>query len=217
MRKIIATTVLLAIPGVVHAQDRADAFSGFYAGIEGGVDNYELGADIDLGDLDPDLAGASVVLDGLSGDGIAGGAFAGYQVGFGSAFAALEGFARLTSASMELSGTDGVDDFLLKAEAKESYGVAARLGVKVARSTGVYGRLGWVSTKFKTTLDDTFDVYTARETEDAIQYGAGVETMVGPQISLRVEYVLADYGEAGLGDGVSLDSGSFSAGLGFRF
>lgn len=211
----VAAFVLL-LPAAAHAQDTG-GFQGFYAGVEGGVDNYELGADLDLGDFDPDFSGGSVALDGLSGDGIAGGIFAGYHVGFGGGFAALEGFARLSSASMEISATDGVDTISLEAEAKESYGLAARLGAKVNGSTGVYARVGWINTKFKTTLNDSVDVYTASETEDGIQYGAGIETMVGPKMSLRAEYVLADYGEAGLGEGVSLDSGSFSAGVAFRF
>lgn len=218
MKKYIAlAAVLLAVPGAAQAQDEAAPFQGFYAGVEGGFDNFELGADLDLGDFDPGLAGTSVALDGLSADGVAGGVFAGYQIGFGGGFLAIEGFARLSSADMELSVSDGVDTVSIMAEARESYGAAARVGMKVARSTGVYGRVGWINTKFKTTLDDSVDVLTASETEDAIQFGAGIETMVGPRTSIRAEYVRADYGEAGLGDGVSLDSGSFNAGLAFRF
>jgi outer membrane immunogenic protein len=218
MKKYISlAAILLAAPAAAQAQDTAAPFQGFYAGIEGGYDNYELGADIDLADVDPSLAGTTASFDGLSANGIAGGIFAGYQFGFGGAFAAIEGFGRLSDAGMGVTVSDGTDTGFLKAEARESYGAAARLGLKVARSSGVYARVGWINTKFKTTLDDTVDVLTASETEDAIQYGAGIETMVGPQMSLRAEYVFADYGSAGLGSGVELDSSSFNAGLAFRF
>lgn len=217
MKKYVSlAALLLALPTMAHAQE-ATSFQGFYAGLEGGVDNYELSAGLDLGDLDPTLAGGSAVIDGLSADGVAGGAFAGYQYGFGAGFVAVEGFARLSTAKMTAYFDDGVDSLLVKAEAEESYGIAARAGVKVANSTAVYGRVGWINTKFKLTLDDGIDALTASQTEDAIQYGVGVETMVGPKTSLRVEYTMADYGDAGLAEGLNLDSGSLSAGVAYRF
>ena len=55
------------------------------------------------------------------------------------------------------------------------------------------------------------------ETEDGFQYGVGLESMIGSKLALRAEYVINDYGSAGLGEGVSLDNGSFRAGLTFRY
>lgn len=218
MRKLLFLAVAAAIaPATAQAQAQTAVAPFFYVGAEGGADNFELSADLDLGDFDPGLAGYSASLDGLSGNGVAGGLYAGYQVPFGGGFVAIEGFGRLSSAGMKVSASDGIDTALLKVEAKETYGGAARFGMKFARSNAVYARVGWLNTRFKGTVDDGVDRISESETEDAIQYGGGLETMVGPRMSLRAEYTVSDYGEAGLGNGVSLDNGSFSAGLTFRY
>lgn len=216
-RFAILASILLALPAAAAAQQTPGPFQGFYMGASGGFDHYELSADIDLGNLDAEFDGYSVTLDGLSGDGAAGEVFVGYHFGLGSTIIAVEGFGRLSSASMSASASDGIDTVLIKAEAKESYGGAARLGMKVARSTGVYGRIGWVNTKFETTLDDSVDVISESQTEDAIQIGGGIETMVSARMALRAEYLVEDYGEAGLGEGISLDNSSFRAGFVVRF
>lgn len=219
MKKVVLGAALaVSFSGVAQAQDSSQSnWSGLYFGVEAGVDNYELSAEGDLGDVDPALAGIDASFDGLSGNGIAGSLYAGYQMNYGGGFIALEGFAGLSDASMGISATDSVDTVSLTAEAKESYGVAGRLGAKVSRSSAVYVRGGWINTKFKTTLNDGIDTYSVSETEDGFQYGAGMETMVGRKMSLRAEYVISDYGSAGLGQGISLDNGSFRAGLSVRY
>ena len=214
--KKVAFAVPIALCGATAAQ--AEPFSGIYAGVEAGMDNYELSADLDGGAFDPTLDGANIALDGLSGDGIVGGAFLGYQASFdGGLFVAAEGFGSFSDADMSLSVSDGVDTIGITAKAKETYGVAGKLGFRVNTSTGVYARLGWINTKFETTLDDGIDTITVGETEDGIQYGAGLETMIGPRTSLRFEYVRSDYGSADLGNGVSLQNDAFRSGLAFRF
>ncbi|QKG71952.1 outer membrane protein [Erythrobacter mangrovi] len=212
-KMLLGAALAVACPSVAHAQDGSEgAWSGFYFGAEAGVDNYELSADTDIADT-----GFDASFDGISGDGVAGGVFAGYHMGFTGGFLAVEGFAGLSDASMGASISDGVDTFSLTAKAKESYGIAARLGAKVSRSTAVYVRGGWINTKFKVTLSDGVDTLSESETEDGFQYGAGMETMVGANIALRAEYVISDYSGAGLGDGVSLDNGSFRAGISLRY
>lgn len=214
MKKLLLTAaVSAAFPVAAHAEP----FSGPYIGLEGGMDNYELSAGLDGGDIDPDLAGASASLDGLSGDGVMGNVFAGYQMPVGPGFVALEGFVGLSDASMSASLSDGVDTFGIKAEAKESYGVAAKFGMRLNTSTGLYARVGWLNTRFKVSATDGVDTVSDSETEDAIQYGAGLETMVAARTALRFEYLIADYGEAGLGDGVDLDNNGFRAGVSYRF
>lgn len=214
MRKLfIASISTLAFSSTAYA----DPFSGFYIGAEGGMDNYELSADLDLGDFDPAFDGTSATLDGLSGDGVMGNLFAGYQYPIGGGFVSIEGFVGLSDASMKASVTDGVDTVSIKTEARESYGVAARLGLRVNQSTGLYARVGWLNTKFKVTASDGVDSLSDSETEDAIQYGAGLETMVAEKVALRFEYLLTDYGEAGLGSGISLNNNGFRAGISYRF
>jgi outer membrane immunogenic protein len=155
--------------------------------------------------------------DGLSGNGIAGGFYAGYHLGFGGGFLAVEGFAGTSDASIDFSVSDGIDTVTLATKAKESYGLAARVGAKVAKGTAIYARGGWINTKFKTTVSDGVDTFSGSDTEDGFQYGAGLESMVGSKLSLRAEYVINDYGSAGLGEGISVDNGSFRAGLTYRF
>ncbi|MDZ4308264.1 outer membrane protein [Allopontixanthobacter sp.] len=210
---VILAPIALLLPSIGHAQ--SDAV--LYVGVEGGVDNYELNAEGDLGIFDPSLAGTTASFDGLSGNGATGKIYAGYQVPFNGGFGALEAFGGYSGASISASLSDGVDTYSAKIQARESYGVAARAGVKVSNSSAVYARLGWVNTRFKGTIDDSVDVFTDSSNEDAIQYGAGLDTMIGPKTSLRAEYVISDYGDAGLGSGVSLKNGAFHAGLSFRF
>ncbi|WP_066561323.1 outer membrane protein [Croceicoccus bisphenolivorans] len=211
--KYVATALLASALFAVPAQ--AQSFQGLYAGVEGGFDNYEVKVeDIDL----YDVVGidATGTLDGLSGNGAMGGLFAGYHLGGRNTFVAVEGFAQLSDASVEISATDGVDTIGLAVKAKESFGVAARLGMKVNPSTGVYARIGWLSTNFEATLNDGIETYKDSESEDAIQYGLGLETMVAEKVSLRAEYVISSYGDQGI-DGLSIDNNNFKAGLAYRF
>ncbi|WP_428028499.1 outer membrane protein [Altererythrobacter sp.] len=219
MKKMVfGAALLLSFPAAAQAQDDADgAWSGIYFGAEAGVDNYELSAKGDLGLVDPALAGLEASFDGLSGDGVAGGIYAGYNMGFGGGFVAVEGFAGLSDASMGVSASDGVDTLSVTAKARESYGVAGRIGAKLSRSTVIYARGGWVNTRFKVSASDGVDTFSESETEDGFQYGGGLESMIGPKMSIRAEYVISDYGSAGLGQGISLDNGSFRAGISFRY
>ena len=119
-------------------------------------------------------------------------------------------------ASVSISATDGVDEIDANIKAKESFGAAARFGVKVNNATGIYARVGWLSTNFKATIDDGVDAYSDSESEDAIQYGVGLETMIAEAVTLRAEYLRASYGDQGI-DGLSIDNNNFKAGLAFRF
>jgi len=213
MKKYILCAGALAfLPTMAHAQDTG-SFSGFYAGVQGGIDNFEVQVDVDLGVLDPAYAGETAYFDGLSGNGVGGDVFLGYQRAFGDTFFGIEGFGGLKSASVSA----GVGDFEGEVEARETYGAAVRFGAKVSNSTALYARVGWVNTRFETTGTDGVDVYSEDETEDAIQFGGGIETMIGRKLSLRAEYLYEDYGSAGLGDGVSVENGVFRAGLTQRF
>lgn len=204
-----AIAALFAVPA------QAESFQGLYAGVEGGFDNYEVKVDdVDITDLvSIDATGS---FDGLSGNGVMGGVFAGYHLGGDSTFVAIEGFAQFSDASMSISATDGIDTIGMSIKAKESFGVAARLGMKVNPSTGLYARVGWLSTNFEASLNDGFDTYKESEYEDAIQYGVGLETMISNNTSLRAEYLMASYGDQGV-DGLSIDNNNFKAGLAFRF
>ena len=215
--KYLVCGILAACCAVSTAQ--AQSYSGPYVGVEGGWDNYEVG--VEDGDLDYllDIDGEAS-FDGLSGDGFGGGIFAGYHYGMENTFIAVEGFLNYSDASISGSVTDEEFDYTARAQvkAKESYGVAARVGVKVNNATAVYARGGWVQTRFDYSESDN-DGYSFSfdDTADAFQYGVGLETMIGPKMSLRAEYVMADYGDAGLGEGIEVDSNAFKGGVALRF
>lgn len=209
-RYLIIAGLLLGLSSVANAKP----YSGPYMGVDGGVDNYELSAKEDLAPLFP---GYTASFDGLSGNGGYGEIYLGYHQAVNKGFVAIEGFAGFSGAKIEASITDGTATALVKAQARESFGIAAHAGFRLNTSTGLYARLGWIHTKFKSTFDDSVDVFTDSRTEDAVQYGGGIETMIGPKLALRAEYVMANYGDVGLGSGVTVDSGGFRAGLTFRY
>ncbi|NIJ15637.1 outer membrane immunogenic protein [Sphingobium vermicomposti] len=193
----------------------ADVFSGPYVGAQISRDAYEIKAeDVDLG------GGATLSFDGLSANGVGGGLYVGYDYALSNAvFFGVEANANLSSASLS-ADLGGLAD--AKIRARESFGLSARLGYMLADNTGVYARGGWQSTKFKSSLSDGVDTFTTKTTQDALVYGAGLETRVGAQTSIRVEYLIEDFGSAGLNrdlglNGIRVDNNKLSLGISYRF
>lgn len=209
MNKIIAAALsTVAFASAAHAQP----FNGGYFGIDLGHDNYELKAnDFSFGGLD------NVSADGLSGNGVAGGIVAGWDVSMGEGFVGLEGNANYSAAKISISGRDGVNTASAKIQARESYGISARAGIKASPSTAVYLKGGYLGTRFKGTITENGVSDSDSDTKGAFLYGAGLETAITDMVSLRAEYTVADYGDADLGQGVSLKNSNFRAGLIYRF
>lgn len=173
----------------------AEPFSGPYVGVEAGLDNYEIQAN--------DVFADDTEFDGLSGNGIVGAVFAGYDMPLGtSAFVGIEGKAALSAAEV----TIGNDAGGLSASAKETFGATARLGAMLNDSTGLYARAGWENTRFKLDLDGTGE----SDRDDALVLGAGLETRFGTATSLRVEYTYSDYSDF-------IRNNAIRAGVAFRF
>jgi len=168
MRKYV---LALALSSAFATPAMAEPFSGAYVGLEFGLDNYEAQAE--------DLFAAGDAFDGISGNGVVGGVFAGYDVAVGNAFLGLEGKASLSDAGA--SYDDTIDTLAIRAD--ESFGATARAGVMVNGSTGLYARAGWVNTKFKVDVNGTAD----SDNDDALVLGAGLQTRVGNSASMRVE------------------------------
>jgi outer membrane immunogenic protein len=192
MRKVLLS---LAAATALSTPAFAEPFAGPYVGVEVGVDNYEnQGADVFV---------AGDEFDGISGNGVVGGVYAGFDIPLsGSVFAGVEANARLSGAKATYDDT--VDRLTIKA--KESFGASGRLGVMLNDSTGAYARAGWQNTKFKATLNGVSD----SDREDALVLGGGLETRIGSNASIRVEYDHADYDEF-------TKNNTVRAGLGFRF
>lgn len=89
--------------------------------------------------------------------------------------------------------------------AKESFSATARVGYLLNDSTGIYLRGGIVQTRFKLSDSDEFAVAddadgdpiyrkSIKDSNVGLLYGAGLETALGENTSLRVEYNIAQYG-----------------------
>lgn len=194
MKFNVALFAAAATAAVVATPAMAAPFSGPYAGVEFGLDNYEVQAE--------DVFATGDEFDGLSGNGVVGGVFAGYDVAVGNAFIGLEAKASLSDASLTIDNS--VDSYSIRA--KESFGATARAGVMLNDSTGVFARAGWANTKFKTNLAGVTD----SGNDDALVLGAGLQTRVGSAASVRVEYVRTDYDDF-------VKNNAVLAGLAFHF
>lgn len=216
MKKIIIAAATVAL-GMTSQAAFAETFSGPYVGAEISRDAYEVQADgLDLGGID-------ISADGLSGNGVAGGVYAGYDLKFSTMFVGLEANFDYSSASISASGTDGADTLSASIKARESYGVSGRFGATINDSTGVYAKLGWRATRFKIEAKENSTVLFAEgRTKSAFVYGAGLESYISNNASVRIEYTIADYGSAGLNQdfgvtGINVTNSKVAAGLSFRF
>lgn len=179
MKFNVALFAAVATAAVVATPAMAAPFSGPYVGAELGLDNYEVQAE--------DIFVTGDEFDGLSGNGLVGGVFAGYDVAIGNAFVGVEAKASLSDA--EVTYNDTVD--ALSVRAKETFGATARAGVMLNDNTGLYARAGWANTKFKANVNGTAD----SDNDDALVLGAGLQSRVGSAASVRVEYVRTDYSD----------------------
>ncbi|MCM8730735.1 outer membrane protein [Hephaestia sp. GCM10023244] len=200
MKNIVLAAAAVAVAFAVPAS--AQTFAGPYVGVEIGHDGYEVKGE--------DVLGSGIDFDGISGNGVVGGVFAGYDLPLTSSiFVGVEAFGNLSAA--KISATYAGDTY--SAKARGSFGASARVGTMINDSTAVYARGGVIDTRFK--LSDGVDTYANSQT--GFQYGGGIETRVGSKASVRVEYIANDYNSAGIGNGVKVGNGQVRAGASFRF
>lgn len=184
----IALLASVAVTGTAQAQ----TFEGPYIGVAAVRDAYEIQGVLE-----------DVTIDGFSANGYGAALYAGYDLPLSAnIFAGLEANATLTGAALTLSD----DDFKSQIKARESFGFSTRLGYKVADATGIYARVGYQRTKFKA----TFDGDSENSTQEALVYGAGLETGLSNKTSVRAEYTIEDY------DSTTSNS-KLSVGLSYRF
>lgn len=211
-----AIAALAAVASVSSAN--AETFSGPFIGAQVSRDAYEVKAEgTDLG------GGLSLDFDGISANGVGGGIFVGYDYALSqNVFFGVEANANISSASASVELSDGVDSINAKVSARESFGLSARLGYMLAEKTAVYARGGWQTTNFRLRAFDGVDTFRTSEYQDAAVYGAGLETRIGSQTTVRVEYLIEDYGSAGLNNdlganGIRVDNNKLSLGVSWRY
>ena len=203
----------------------ADYFSGFhvYGGLTVGSNNYDIVGDgvfafpfIDADDTDLDF---DFDLPDLGGEGAGAIIGAGYDFRVGSQ-AVIGGFLDYSATdinndtSLDVSGLADVDasiDF----KQTSQWTLGARAGFTPSASTLVYGLVGYSRGEFEGDLqgdaeflgdDYDFDV-------DGYSLGAGIETMVTENVSLKLEYRYTKYEDFEVFDFDADDFGGASADL----
>ncbi len=203
MNKVLSCLLPAAAIALLSATAAAAApFNGPYVGAAIGMDNYEIQAH--------DFIYEGTNFDGLSANGPAVSLYGGYDYAFGpKGFVGIEAALDLSGAEFSVSDSESA----AKLKAKESYSLAGRLGGMINESTGLYGRLGWVNTKFKSTDGD----YSDSGNESGWLYGFGIETALKTSTTLRAEYNIVDYGDVGADKVLTAKNGQFKVGLSYRF
>lgn len=84
-------------------------------------------------------------------------------------------------ANVDLYTAD-VDDII---EANWGYGVSGRVGLNLNRGTALYARAGYARAQLKIDGD--------KEWGEGLRYGAGIQTRITPNASLRAEITQTDY------------------------
>jgi len=217
MKNVLGLTAALSC--ALFAQTAVAApLSGAYVGVEGSHDSYELKAQ------GTNLGGTSISFDGLSGNGVSGGVYAGYDLPImPSAFIGVEAGFDYSGAAISASATSGGNSLAGSVKARETYSVAARLGFKPAASTGVYAKLGYANTRFKTqAFSNGTEVFSDSRSKGAFVYGGGIETALTDRVAIRGEFTVADFGSAGLNaalgvNGIKLSNSKTSVGVSYRF
>lgn len=217
MKKSIA--IFAAVPFVFAAQTAfAAPLSGPYIGVQGSHESYEIKA------KNMAYGSATVSADGLSANGKSGGIYAGYDLAVApSAFVGLEAGFDYSGAGASIGLTDGTNSMGAGVKARESFSIAARLGLAVANRTGLYAKLGYANTRFKTRVhSNNLDQFTDSRSKGAFVYGGGLEAGVAQNIAVRAEFTVADYGSAGLNEdfgvnGMKVSNSKTSVGVSYRF
>lgn len=213
MAALAGSAISIAAPGL------AESFNGPFIGVELTRDAYELKAkNVDLG------GGNQFSFDGISGNGVGGGIYLGYDHALGSqAFAGVEASANIAGGKIS-AALPGLGHGKIKAN--HSFGLSGRLGFKPAENIGIYTRLGWERTRFKANLTDITTTVPSQQSgktsRSAFAYGLGLEAYLSENMSLRAEYNIQNYGSAGINKelgikGIKVDNGQVSLGLAYRF
>lgn len=191
--------LLSAMPlaGVAHAQN----FDGPSIGAQAGwVENILRNPTTDLGVASIDASKDSAML----------GAYIGYDKEFGRFVLGAEtGISFGTSDTV--SDVPGASPVTI--DPKRSFDLSARAGYLVTPSTLVYARGGYTNDRVRTTITSAAGSRVASEDRDGWLAGGGLEQILMPHLSARLEYRYADLSD---GDG-KYDRHQVLSGITYRF
>lgn len=113
--------------------------------------------------------------------------FAGYGVAFKGSHFAVEAEYGTSSADLQPLLLLNNVLYVSELEPRGTFGASLIYGFPVMKQTFLYGRVGWVQTKFR-------GPYGGDVNLDGARFGGGVERLLTDRVSLRVEYAHTNYG-----------------------
>ncbi|GEM_PF-1139423 len=194
---------------------------------ESNFDGPYIGAQIGFGktsangNYEPGTSGNTAFSDSDSMSGLNGGIFAGFGKSINDKFW-LGGEVAYSRSNADYSESDGSVTATL--EQNQTLEIGIRPGYLVQDDTLIYGRLGFVKTKFDLNVTDGTNSFSDGETLNGVRLGLGAERIVKDNISLRIDASFTNYEDYSISDSatqekftVDSDEILFRIGTSFRF
>lgn len=185
MKKLFTAGSLAIAAAVVSGSPASaqDAFQGPYAGIEAGWNQNKIGgAEIKIGRADIDR----------SQDAATAGIFAGYN------YKATDHIVLSGEAGFSMGFDDAVtrsgSGTLASIDPEYAFDVGVRAGYLVDGKTLVYARGGYENLRASVRVNDATSSRYGKDTFDGWSVGGGVERVITPRVSARIEYRYSDLG-----------------------
>lgn len=187
MKKFVIAAVAAAALNTVSAQSCASSFSGFYAGLQAGM-NATV-ADNKGEGTERNLAGAGVAFSvkyTASAQSFIGGLFAGYGMGVGSCgYVGGELYVNFTNIRVNLINYNAAKN---SANNNYNYGAKVRLGYTVSQQAMIYLGLGIEQSRWQYKGFDTADTLKKNKMSTAFAPSVGMEMFMTKNIFVRGEY-----------------------------
>ena len=174
------TAAILLLPATitqVHANPLAPIWTGAYIGFHGGAKWADINTDFSSSFSATDLTG---------------GGHAGYNLGLGGVVIGIEGDATLDTTKFGYTSAGGGSGTF---ETDWSGTIRARLGIPVGPAL-LYATAGyaWTETTLNEKTSGGGSSFSSSHSFNGVVYGAGAETYVLPNLSLRLEALRFEYG-----------------------
>lgn len=178
MKKFVIAAVAAAALNTVSAQSCASSFSGFYAGLQAGMNATVADIKVD------DRAGSGKRT--ASAQSFIGGLFAGYGMGIGScAYVGGELYVNFTNISVNLESNDAGKN---SANNNYNYGAKVRLGYTVSQQAMIYLGLGIEQSRWQFKEVAGADTTKKNKMSTAFAPSVGMEMFMTKNIFVRGEY-----------------------------
>ncbi len=210
---LVGTSALMAFSMSANAQSD---FDGAYIGAQIG-----FGKTSAVAKYDPGTSGNAAFSGSDSANGLNGGIFAGYGKIINDKFW-LGGELAYSRSSADYSDGDGTVS--LSIEQNETWEIGLRSGYLVQDDVLIYGRLGFVKTKFDLNATDGTNSFSGSETLNGVRFGLSGERIVKDNLSLRLEASYTNYEDYSVSDSATQEKATLDSdeillriGTSFRF